>query len=93
MDYNSGLENPLAFEAAYTWDSEGRMTGTNYGPNYTFQYDVNGRLGGMQEVVNGYGSPVASATYGFTPAGQLRPRTVLGLGYLAWRMWVRKAAP
>ena len=57
MDYNSGLENPLAFEAAYTWDSEGRMTGTNYGPNYTFQYDVNGRLGGMQEVVNGYGSP------------------------------------
>ncbi|MCX6633446.1 MAG: hypothetical protein NTW28_38105 [Candidatus Solibacter sp.] len=44
MDYNN---NDHRFDAAYTWDNEGRMTGTNYGPQYTFQYAANDRLGGM----------------------------------------------
>ncbi|MGD0776021.1 MAG: hypothetical protein ABSC05_24660, partial [Candidatus Solibacter sp.] len=35
------------FDAAYTWDQEGRMTSINYGPQYTLTYDANGRLGGM----------------------------------------------
>jgi RHS repeat-associated protein len=80
MDYDVVSDNPLSFDAAYTWDNEGRMTGINYGPQYTLQYDANGRLGGMQEVVNGYGTPVASASYGV--AGEMT-----GLSYGAYNPW------
>jgi len=49
------------FDANYTWDTEGRMTGINYGPSYTLQYDGNGRLSGMQDTTNG--NTVATASY------------------------------
>ena len=35
------------------------MTGINYGPSYSLQYDLNGRLSGMQDV----GGTVATASY------------------------------
>src|ERR1017187_2670866 len=55
-DYENNIHG---FDAAYTWDNEGRMTGINYGPQYTMTYDANGRLGGMS------GSDLsASASYG-----------------------------
>ena len=44
MDYYGGTQT---FDAGYTWDTEGRMTGINYGPSYSLQYDGNGRLSGM----------------------------------------------
>jgi YD repeat-containing protein len=82
LDYNSQVD----FDATYTWDTEGRMTGTSYGqsgangapaytmystsPSYTMQYDGMGRLSGMQQG----GTSVASATYGV--AGEM-----LGLNY------------
>jgi YD repeat-containing protein len=47
MDYDRGTGNAVNFDAAYTWDQEGRMTSINYGPQYTLTYDANGRLGGM----------------------------------------------
>ena len=47
MDYDAGSGNAVSFDAGYTWDTEGRMTGINYGPQYTMTYDANGRLGGM----------------------------------------------
>lgn len=58
VDYNGGA---LALDATYSWDNEGRMTATNYGPSYTFQFDVNGRLSGMMDVATQGG--VASASY------------------------------
>ena len=33
MDYDSGGQ--VSFDAAYNWDNEGRMTGINYGPQYS----------------------------------------------------------
>ncbi len=57
------------FDAAYTWDTAGRMTSINYGPQYQLTYDANGRLGGMS------GSDLTmTASYG--PAGEM-----LGLSY------------
>lgn len=76
MDYNSysGLHS---FEAAYTWDSEGRMTGINYGPQYTFQYDANGRLSGMvQPPTDQYPYEWTLATASYGAAGQMT-----GFGY------------
>ena len=66
MDVDSGA---LGFDAAYTWDDQGRMTGINYGPQYTLTYDANGRLGGMS------GSDLSmTASYGV--AGEM-----LGVNY------------
>jgi outer membrane lipoprotein SlyB len=80
----SGNNNnyPLSFDAAYTWDTEGRMTGINYGnaqspQQYTMQYDANGRLGGMQEAANG-NIPVGTASYG--AAGEMLGLTYFGYG-------------
>jgi hypothetical protein len=73
MNYDSGV---LGFDAAYSWDNEGRMTGINYGPQYAFTYDVNGRLGSMQDVAAG-NTTVASASYGV--AGEM-----LGLSYFGY---------
>jgi YD repeat-containing protein len=73
MDYDGGAQT---FDAAYTWDNEGRMTGINYGPSYSLQYDVNGRLSGMQDTANG-NATVASANYGV--AGER-----LGLTYFGY---------
>jgi RHS repeat-associated protein len=52
------------FDAAYSWDNQGRMTGRN-GPdaNYSYTYDNMGRLGGMT------GGASASAQYNV--AGQI----------------------
>src|SRR5260370_20971421 len=59
----------VQFDAAYNWDTEGRMTSLNYGPQYQLTYDANGRLGGMS------GSDLTmTASYG--PAGEM-----LGLSY------------
>jgi hypothetical protein len=59
-----GALPPVDFDAAYTWDNEGRMTGVTYpdnqlpgpnggvyGPKYAYQYDDSalGRLTGMTE--------------------------------------------
>jgi YD repeat-containing protein len=80
MDYDSGV---LGFDAGYTWDQEGRMTGTSYGRqgsssvNYTLQYDANGRLGGMQDAANG-NMTVATASYGV--AGEMLGLTYFGYG-------------
>ena len=61
------------FDAAYTWDNEGRMTGINYGPWYAFTYDANGRLGGMS------GSDLTmTASYGV--AGEMLGLTYFGYG-------------
>ena len=77
MEYDYNLTPPAhVFDAAYTWDTEGRMTGTNYGPSYQMQYDVNGRLSGMTDAANG-NTAVASATYGM--AGEM-----LGLDYFGY---------
>uniref|UniRef100_Q024R0 YD repeat protein n=1 Tax=Solibacter usitatus (strain Ellin6076) TaxID=234267 RepID=Q024R0_SOLUE len=73
MDYYGGAH---VFDASYTWDNEGRMTGTNYGPQYSLQYDVNGRLSGMQDAANG-NTTVATANYGV--AGEM-----LGLSYFGY---------
>jgi RHS repeat-associated protein len=79
MNIDAGEQNPSGFDAAYTWDNEGRMTGINYGPQYAFTYDVNGRLSSMQDVVAG-NTTVASASYGV--AGEL---TALSYGtYNPW---------
>jgi RHS repeat-associated protein len=72
MDYDGGAQT---FDAAYTWDNEGRMTGINYGPSYSLQYDVNGRLSGMQDTANG-NATVASASYGV--AGEMLGLTYFG---------------
>ena len=54
------------------------MTGINYGPQYGFTYDANGRLGGMQDVESGHGNAtVATASYGV--AGEM-----LGLSYFGY---------
>ena len=55
------------------------MTGTNYGPQYTFQYDANGRLSGMQDVAAG-NMTVATASYGV--AGEMT-----GLSYNWYNQW------
>ena len=55
------------------------MTGTNYGPQYTFQYDANGRLSGMQDVAAG-NMTVATASYGV--AGE-----ITGLNYNWYNQW------
>uniref|UniRef100_Q024R2 YD repeat protein n=1 Tax=Solibacter usitatus (strain Ellin6076) TaxID=234267 RepID=Q024R2_SOLUE len=73
MDYYGGTH---VFDASYTWDNEGRMTGTNYGPQYSLQYDVNGRLSGMLDAANG-NATVATANYGV--AGEM-----LGLSYFGY---------
>ena len=73
MDYDGGVH---VFDAAYTWDNEGRMTGTNYGPHYSLQYDVNGRLSGMLDAANG-NTTVATASYGV--AGEMS-----GLSYFGY---------
>ena len=73
MDYDGGAH---VFDASYTWDNEGRMTGTNYGPQYSLQYDVNGRLSGMLDAANG-NATVATASYGV--AGEM-----LGLSYFGY---------
>src|ERR1035441_3113456 len=72
MDYGNGQ---VGFDAGYSWDNEGKMTGTNYGVqgsgsrSYTMTYDANGRLGGMS------GSDLTlAASYGV--AGEM-----LGLSY------------
>ena len=69
---HADYENKIhSFDAAYTWDNEGRMTGINYGPQYTMTYDANGRLGGMS------GSDLsASASYGV--AGEMTGLTYGG---------------
>ena len=68
MNYDGGA---LGFDAAYNWDNEGRMTTINYGPQYAFTYDVNGRLGGMS------GSDLTmTASYGV--AGQMTGLTYAG---------------
>ncbi len=75
MDYDGGR---LGYDATYSWDNEGRMTGINYGPQYGFTYDANGRLGGMQDVESGHGNAtVATANYGV--AGEM-----LGLSYFGY---------
>ena len=73
MDYDYGAH---VFDASYTWDTEGRMTGTNYGPSYSLQYDVNGRLSGLLDAANG-NATVATASYGV--AGEM-----LGLSYFGY---------
>jgi RHS repeat-associated protein len=65
MDYDYGRNT---FDAAYSWDSEGRMTNLNYGPSYQLQYDVNGRLSGMSSEV--------TATYGV--AGEMTGLSYFG---------------
>ena len=66
MSYSN---DAVHFDAAYGWDTEGRMTSINYGPQYQMTYDANGRLGGMS------GSDLTmTASYG--PAGEM-----LGLSY------------
>ena len=66
MSYSN---DAVQFDAAYGWDTEGRMTSINYGPQYQLTYDANGRLGGMS------GSDLTmTASYG--PAGEM-----LGLSY------------
>ena len=66
MSYSS---DAVQFDAAYGWDTEGRMTSIDYGPQYQLTYDANGRLGGMS------GSDLTmTANYG--PAGEM-----LGLSY------------
>jgi RHS repeat-associated protein len=72
MDYNGRIVGEGSFEATYAWDNEGRMTGINYGPQYTFQYDANGRLSGMVQPPTDqypYEWTLATATYGV--AGQM----------------------
>jgi RHS repeat-associated protein len=68
MSYNSDL---VGFDATYGWDTEGRMTSINYGPQYQMTYDVNGRLGGMSgsdlNVTASYG--VAGEMLGFSYGG------------------------
>src|ERR1035438_10175166 len=79
--YSGNYNNyPVSFDAAYTWDTEGRMTGINYGnaqypQQYTMQYDANGRLGGMQDAVNG-NATVGTASYG--AAGEMTGLTYFG---------------
>src|SRR5438105_6705570 len=72
---------PRDLEAAYTWDSEGRMTSLGYPtmyltpPKFQYGFDAMGRLSSMNDITNGTpGSTVATATYGV--AGE-----VLGLTY------------
>src|ERR1019366_1547982 len=65
----AGTGRVTAQHAGY--DNEGRMTGINYGPQYTMTYDANGRLGGMS------GSDLsASASYGV--AGEMTGLTYGG---------------
>jgi len=56
-----GYANVL-FDATYTWDNEGRLTGETYpdGTSLTYGYDINGRMstmsqGGTQQVSAAYG--------------------------------------
>src|ERR1051326_7565178 len=62
------------FDAAYTWDNLGRMTGTTIpnGPVYQYQYDAMSNLSTILQQFTGEGgpwtSPVASAQYNW--AGQ-----------------------
>ncbi len=75
MDYDGGR---LGYDATYSWDNEGRMTGINYGPQYGFTYDANGRLGGMQDVESGQGiRRWRAANYGV--AGEM-----LGMSYFGY---------
>ena len=79
LDYDAGSGNAVCFDAGYTWDTEGRMTGINYGPQYTMTYDANGRLGGMS------GSDLTlAASYGV--GGEM-----LGLNYTGSRIWTTTA--
>jgi RHS repeat-associated protein len=68
MSYNSDL---VGFDATYGWDTEGRMTSINYGPQYQMTYDANGRLGGMSgsdlSLTASYG--VAGEMLGFSYGG------------------------
>src|SRR5260370_26266711 len=66
MSYSS---DAVHFDGAYSWDTEGRMTSINYGPQYQWTYDANGRLGGMSGI-----DLTMTARYG--PAGEM-----LGLSY------------
>jgi YD repeat-containing protein len=66
MSYSN---DAVSFDAAYSWDNEGRMTSINYGPQYTLTYDANGRLGGMSGLD-------LSLTASYGPAGEM-----LGLSY------------
>jgi RHS repeat-associated protein len=86
--YSGNYNNySVSFDAAYTWDTEGRMTGINYGSlqypqqqypqQYTMQYDANGRLGGMQDATNG-NATVGAASYG--AAGEMLGLTYFGYG-------------
>jgi len=83
-------------QAAYTWDTEGRMTSLGYpampllglsSSTYGYQFDNMGRLGTMQDISNGTGNAptVASATYGV--AGELLNLSYPSDGYSETRTY------